>query len=49
MHDPHPGAEKNLPLLNKDTEVPMPKPSFIYTHLKAHDLGLKDRSQGKGS
>lgn len=35
------------PFLNKDTEVPKPKPNFIYTHLEAHDLRLKDKSQGR--
>lgn len=31
-----------------DTEVPKLKPNFIYIHPKAHDLGLEDRSQGRG-
>lgn len=36
------------PFLNIDTEVPKSKTNFIYTHLKAHDLRLKEKSQGRG-
>lgn len=37
------------PPLNADTGVPKPQPRFIYTHPKAHDLGLKNGSQGSRS
>ena len=45
---PTPGPNRTCPFLNTDTEVPKPKPNFIYTHPKTHDLGLGDRSQGRG-
>lgn len=46
---PTSGLKGTRPFFNKDTEVGKPKPNFIYIHPKAHDLGLKDRSQGRGS
>lgn len=44
---PTSGPNRIHPFLNADT-VPKTKPNFIYTHPKAQDLGLKDRSQGRG-
>jgi hypothetical protein len=38
----------NMRLSQHRLEVPKPEPNFIYTHLKAHDLGLNNRSQGRG-
>lgn len=35
------------PFLNMDTEVPKPKPNFIYTHPKAHELGPRTGLRGE--
>lgn len=45
---PTSGPKGTCPFLNTATEVRKAKPNFIYTRPKAHDLGLEDRSQGRG-